>query len=114
MDEFCALPTRADIDTAIQSAERNLGAAREQDPIRNTPVFDPVSLPAFDVSEIERILEEDLPSLNTAAATRVQQHLISVGQGAEAWVAEGMRRVSQASQAGQTPCPFCGQDLSGV
>jgi wobble nucleotide-excising tRNase len=113
VDDFCALPHRADIDIAIQSAERNLAAAREQDPIRNSSVFDTVTLPAFDVSAIERILQEDLPSLNAAAATRVQEHLVSVGQRAEAWIEEGMGRVPQLSHGKATPCPFCGQDLSG-
>jgi len=113
VDDFCALPPRADIDIAIQSAERNLAAAREQDPIRNTSVFDSVTLPAFDVPAIERVLQEDLPSLNASAAARVQEHLATLGQRAEAWIEEGMRRVPQVSQGEATPCPFCGQDLAG-
>jgi wobble nucleotide-excising tRNase len=113
VDDFCAQPSRADIDRAIQSAERNLAAAHEQDPIRNTAVFDSVTLPAFDVSAIERILQEDLPALNAAAAARVQEHLASLGQRAEAWIEEGMRRVPHVRQGDATPCPFCGQDLSG-
>ena len=113
VDDFCALPPRADIDTAIQSAERNLAAAREQDPIRNTSAFDTFSLPAFDVSAIERILQADLPSLNVAAAARVQEHLANLGQQAEAWIEEGMQRIPQVSRDEATPCPFCGQDLAG-
>jgi wobble nucleotide-excising tRNase len=113
VDDFCALPRRADIDTAIQSAERNLAAAREQDPIRNTTVFDTVSLPAFDVSAIERVLQEDLTSLNAAAAARVQEHLATLGSRAESWIEEGMRHVPQISRGEATPCPFCGQDLAG-
>jgi wobble nucleotide-excising tRNase len=33
VDDFCALPARADVDEAIQAAERNLAAAREQEPV---------------------------------------------------------------------------------
>ena len=113
VDDFCALPPRADIGTAIQSAERNLAAAREQDPIRNTSVFDSVTLPAFDVSAIERVLQEDLPALNASAAARIQEHLATLGQRAEAWIEDGIRRVPQVSQGEATPCPFCGQDLAG-
>ena len=113
VDDFCSLPPRADIDTAIQSAERNLAAAREQDPVRNSSVFDTLTLPAFDVTAIERLLQEDLPSLNAAAAARVQDHLARLGQRAEAWIEEGMRRVPQVSRGNATPCPFCGQDLAG-
>ena len=113
VDDFCALPPRADIGTAIQSAERNLAAAREQDPIRNTSVFDSVTLPAFDVPAIERVLQEDLPALNASAAARVQEHLATLGRRAEAWIEDGIRRVPQVSQGEATPCPFCGQDLAG-
>src|ERR1022692_2454041 len=37
VDDFCALPPRPDVDTAIGAAERILNAAREQEPVRNTP-----------------------------------------------------------------------------
>lgn len=38
VDEFCALPARADINQVIQATERALAAAREQDLVRNTAV----------------------------------------------------------------------------
>ncbi len=68
VDDFCALPVHADIDDAIQAAERSLAAAREQDPIRNTSAFGSLSLPSFDIAEIDRVLEMDLPTLDTTAA----------------------------------------------
>lgn len=106
LDDFCALTARADIDEAIQAAERNLAAAREQEPVRNTAAFEALSLPAFDVASIEQVLEEALPELDSAAAGRVQAHLASIGQNAETWVAEGMERISR------TACPFCAQGLA--
>jgi len=113
LDEFSALPARADIDDAIRDAERRLAAAREQDPVRNTPLFDPLSLPAFDVYTIGRILQEDLPSLDAAAAARVQAHMAGLGPGGETWINEGIRRVPQAaSGARPSTCPFCVQDLA--
>ena len=39
-----------DIDAALQATERNLAAAREQDPIRANSQFDTLGLPAFDVA----------------------------------------------------------------
>lgn len=113
VDEFCNLPARADIDVAIQTAERNLAAVREQEPIRTTPVFDTLSLPVFDVDAIERILQQDLPSLDAAAAARVQNHLAGLGHDAETWVADGMRRVPQVVDGAAATCPFCAQDLAG-
>jgi wobble nucleotide-excising tRNase len=114
VDDFCALPPRTDIEAALQVSERNLAAAREQDPVRNTSLFETLSLPAFDVTGIDRILREDLPSLDAVAAARVQAHLATLGAGAETWIAEGMRRIPPpAPNTATTSCPFCAQDLAG-
>jgi wobble nucleotide-excising tRNase len=114
VDDFCALPSRADIEAALQVSERNLAAAREQDPVRNASLFETLSLPTFDVPGIDRILREDLPSLDTVAAARVQAHLASLGAGGETWIAEGMRRVPPPDpNTTAATCPFCAQDLAG-
>lgn len=114
VDEFCALPARADIDEAIQATERALAAAREQDPVRNTALFDILSLPAFDIVAIDSILQEDLPSLDAAAAARVRTHVAGLGPGAEAWIGEGMQRLpSPVLAASTSTCPFCAQKLTG-
>jgi wobble nucleotide-excising tRNase len=113
LDDFCALPPNPEIDAAIETTERNLAAAREREPIRNAQSFDTFSLPAFDTAAINRILEEGLPSLDAAAASRVQAHLAGLGRGGEAWVNEGMRFMSQSTrQTERNPCPFCAQDLN--
>jgi len=106
VDDFCALEARPEIDIEILAAERMLLAAREQDKIRNTPAFESLVLPAFDVDEIERVLQHDLPSLDTVAVARVQTHLAGLGHGGEIWVAEGMERVPTTEN-----CPFCAQKL---
>ncbi|MCH7493230.1 hypothetical protein IIA16_00745, partial [bacterium] len=67
IDDFCALPARSDIDEAIREAERALATASEQDAIRTTPVFDAISLPVFELGEIDQVLAEDLPALDSAA-----------------------------------------------
>ena len=114
VDDFCALPARPGVDEAIRAAERNLAAIREQDPIRDTSGFDTLSLPVFDVVTIDQILQQDLPALDAAAAARVQGHLAGIGQGAEAWIADGMRRVPHlAPDTTTATCPFCAQDLAG-
>lgn len=114
VDDFCALPVRPDINQAIQEAERALAAARDQDAIRTTPPFALLSLPAFDLAGIERILVQDLPALDAATFARVQTHLAGLGQGGEPWVADGMRRIRQGHGSAATgTCPFCAQDLQG-
>jgi wobble nucleotide-excising tRNase len=113
VDQFCGLPARDDIESAIQAAERRLAAAREQEPIRTTQAFDAFSLPSFDVAAIDRALTADLPSLDAAAAARVQAHLNELGSGGEGWVAEGMRRVGpQGTGSTAGTCPFCAQGLA--
>ena len=45
---------------------------------------------------------------------RVQEHLGRIGQGGEAWIADGMTRVPQPTTTGGIAiCPFCSQDLAG-
>jgi wobble nucleotide-excising tRNase len=114
VDEFCALPARPDIDQAIQDAERALAAAREQDAIRTTPLFESLSLPGFDLPPVERILQQDLPALDVATLAKVQEHLTQLGHGGEGWVADGMGRISRRDGGVATgPCPFCAQSLEG-
>ena len=108
IDAFCALQPRPNIDADIQEAERALQAAREQTPIREARPFEAITLPAFDTAAIERVLLRDLPDLDTAAATRVQEHLSRMPAGSEAWVADGMRRIPP----GGRECPFCAQDMT--
>lgn len=112
VDEFCGLPARPDIDQAIQEAERAVAAAREQDAIRTTPLFEPLNVPEFDIPRIEHILQQDLEALDAATLARVQDHLSGLGQGGEEWVADGMRRVPRRG-APDGRCPFCAQDLQG-
>jgi len=112
VDDFCTLPTQANIDDAIQAADRSLSAAREQDPIRNTSVFTALYLPGFNIIEIDELLGRDLPILDAAAAERVRAHLSRLGQGAETWVAEGMERIHDLPEGQETSvCPFCAQDI---
>lgn len=114
IDEFSALPARADIDTAIHATERNLAAAHEQDPIRNASLFDTLSLPGFDLAAIDQVLQQDLPALDAAAAARVQTHLAGLGEGGETWVADGMQRIMLApAGAAAATCPFCARELVG-
>lgn len=114
MDDFCALEARPEIAQEIQETERVLAAAREQDSVRNTPAFQTISLPSFDLDAVEEILGEDLPSLDASAAARVQTHLATLGDGGEQWLSEGMGRlpVSELGPPGDT-CPFCAQGLEG-
>ncbi len=108
VEDFCTLPPRPDIDGDIERAERGLAAAHERENIRNALPFEPLRLPSFDIGVIEVLLRRDLPALEVTAARQVQEHLIQCGQGAEAWIAEGMKRFVETAKG---KCPFCAQTL---
>jgi wobble nucleotide-excising tRNase len=111
VDEFCQLPALEEIEGQIQQAERSFAAAQEQDSVRSTPGFDPFVLPTFDIAAITRTLERDIPTLDEAAAARVQTHFRELGREGESWVADGMQRIVH-TDTGNDICPFCTQDLA--
>jgi len=113
IDDFCALQANPNIDQEVQTAEQNLAASRQQDPIRNTPEFQQLAVPDIDLPSMEIILRSGLPDLDAAAAARVQEHLQRIGNDSEQWVAEGMDRQNMLQATGDNTCVFCVQDLSG-
>src|SRR3546814_3297499 len=52
VDAFCDLAPRDDIDAAIETAERNLAAAGQQDAVREARLFEPLTLPGLDVDAL--------------------------------------------------------------
>lgn len=114
VDVFCALPAGADIDGAIQEAERNLAAAQSADAVRQAEMFIEFSLPAFDIPAINALLARTLPELEAAAAAGVQAHLARLGREGATWVGNGMQSIASASAGlDHEICPFCAQDLTG-
>ena len=111
VDNFCALPKLPDIDDRIEAADRELMAARNQEAVRTAPLFELIELPEFDMEAIQQNLLTDLPDLDKAAEAQVQAHVHALGEGGEAWVAEGFG-FGVAGNDGL--CPFCGQGLDGL
>ncbi|MBE0618933.1 MAG: AAA family ATPase [Proteobacteria bacterium] len=112
VDTFCALPPRSDIDEAIRTAESNLAAVEERNPIRDAAAFGSLALPELDAEGIDRVLQQDLPGLDKAAAERVQAHIARLAEGAEAWISQGMLHAAKAEENDDRPCPYCAQDLN--
>ena len=115
LDTFCALVADSDIDAKIATAERSLAAGRSADAIRNQAMFQPLSVPAFDIAALNILLARTLADLEADAAARVRAHLRRLGRGGEVWVSDGMTRIAGASETrpGHETCPFCAQDLAG-
>jgi len=112
VNAFCALEADPDIDTKIQGAERRLAAAKSADAIRQRSGFIPITLPDFNTEAVNEVLGKTLASLEADAATRVREYLSKLGQGGEAWIADGMQRIEPASEGQDTDiCPFCAQEL---
>jgi wobble nucleotide-excising tRNase len=113
VDVFCALPARADIDVAIEDAERNLAAASSADSVRQAATFIALSLPGFDIQAINALLARTLPDLEAVAADGVQAHLVKLGRAGAGWVSDGMHSIAGASAGlDHEICPFCAQDLT--
>lgn len=113
VDQFCALQANPNVATEIETAERNLAAAREQEPVRTTPGFELLGFPTFDLQSIEAVLQAGVPELDAAAAVRVQEHMATSGRNAEGWIGEGMRRQAERPPQFADECVFCAQNLSG-
>lgn len=113
VDQFCALQANPNVAAEIEAAERNLAAASEQDPVRNTPEFELLSFPTFDIRSIETVLQAGVPELDAAAAARVQEHLATSGRNAEVWIGDGMQRQAERPPQVADECVFCAQTLGG-
>jgi len=111
VDDFCALPELPGVNAEIEATERALAAAREQDAVRTSPLFETLVLPTFDTDAIDRILERDLPDLDATAEAQVRGHVSTLGPGGEQWLADGMQRLPR--QGVEDTCPFCAQGLPG-
>lgn len=114
VDDFVSLPHEEGIDENIQTAERNLSAARSSDAIRQRDAFLTFALPTFDITAIEHVLSQTLPSLQAQTMQEVRKHLNNIGAGAESWVSDGMNRIHSGDiqSADSDECPFCAQDLN--
>lgn len=111
MEDFCALPEAQDIDAKTLTAERELVAAQDLEKLRNAFMFKEIHLPAIDTETISLTLQSDLPNLDRMADARVQAHVRALGEGGEAWVEQGIRRVREQEDRA---CPFCGESLEGL
>ena len=111
VDEFCALPKLPDIEKQMETAEQTLMAVRNQDDVRTAPLFEAIELPEFDIEAVKQLLWTDLPDLDSAAEVQVQAHVQTLSEGGELWVADGLRQLAQGNDG---PCPFCGQDITGL
>ena len=111
VDVFCDLPEQQDIDTQIQKSERLFAAAKDQENVHNTPLFDSLDMPIFKIDYIEKVLACSLADLDAAAEAQVRAHINTLNGNGEQWISGGMLFVQKRNYKGL--CPFCAQDLRG-
>jgi len=107
IDAFCGLARSSNIEAVVLETGRHLDAARSAEIVRRQANFVQIRLPSFDTEGINDILQRDLSGLQAEAAARVQRHLLKLGNGAEAWISEGVQRLAATSADNQMICPFC-------
>ena len=110
LEDFCALKPSQDIDTQIDLKEKAIRAANEEDQVRAYPAFEAINVPAYEIPKIEELLGSTLDTIQDEAVRRIEAHLSSLGNTAEAWMADGMQFVGNEPLSEQV-CPFCGSAL---
>ncbi len=112
INDFCALAIIPDIDDKIKVVEQSLAAAQSAEKIASNPAFDILSLPSFNLFEVESVLQKGLSSLSTNATSLVESHFSKLGVGAEEWVGDGIDRFGILDDPPLSDsCPFCDQSL---
>ena len=110
IEGFCALEDIEDMDNLLLEAERALAAGNKSEAIAQKNPFLSLTLPDFDTEVLTILLAKSLPDIDATSAARVNEHIASLGEGGESWVANGTKVVSDKELS---DCPFCKQNLSG-
>ena len=112
IEQFCSLKAVEDIDEQIKDAKRRLAAAHNASGVNNTPTFEAIALPQFDLPEISKTLSVTLKDIDSAALNQVKTHLSTLDKSGEIWVRQGLSHLDHDDET-RPDCPFCGQDLKG-
>lgn len=113
LNDFLSLPAQADVAQAIETAQQRIATIQQQQQVRNKAALSGIALPSLGMDGVLATLSTTLPELETTAASRVQEHLVSLGAGGERWVADGVNRLQAMEVEGLDDCPFCAQSVSG-
>ena len=109
VDDFCVLTPKPAIDAEIEAAERTLAAVRDKSRYAPHPFLSRQSCLRLMSLLSRRFSNATCLNLDSQAAAQVLAHLSSIGPGGEAWVSDGINRIT----GNMVVCPLCAQDLSG-
>lgn len=111
VDDFCGLSAITDIDNAIKEAEQRLAALQNAATVTSSPEFNTLRLPTIDFPSVSVLLGRTVNDLDNEAVDAVKGHLTALGEGAETWIAKGMRYAEEPTFGTVNDCPFCKQSL---
>ena len=104
---FCNLSPVADIDEQIQTATRDLNAAKSKSLIEQTSPLAPVAAPAVPLKAVEAHLGVALEGVSADSVARTRQHIADrLDESGEAWLDQGLGYMNDDE------CPFCGRSVA--
>jgi len=125
VDAFCELQLPDELKAKLDAARKTVSVLRDAESIRNTAVFEPLTLPIVETEATVALLSATLPNIEASALAAVAEHLTALALSpgatkwilgekegkvghAAGWVSEGMVLAEDAAA-----CPFCGLPLDG-
>lgn len=107
VDSFLGAPRNENVDSLIESTQRELTAASEADLIRNHKILAEVTIFAIP-NDIQTLLNSTIDSVSADVESRINQHIAThlMGRDGQSWITKGLQFKHDSD------CPFCGQDVS--
>ena len=111
VDQFCDLPKLDNIGERIEEARKSVSAGQQEEAIMR--MKDLEQLPSVPISPdaIRALLSEQIENVTPEAERRVSAHLERLGNGGEAWVAQGHKIQQEHEVVLGSDCPYCAQGL---
>jgi len=111
--EFSALKALPDVESKLIAAQQAVDAATDVQLVRAADAFEEFALPRIDIEAVEELVRRDLPGLDAAAMSQVQERLASLVGDGEDWVSSGVAHVNHRHDPDLVDrCPFCEQSLA--
>lgn len=106
LETFLSLPKDHDVDQKIENKTAEQTAAKREDEIKKRELLAEIKLPELPKSFAE-LLAKSLDGISADAEAGLRKHLAEhkMGEGGEAWLAEGLSYIHDEK------CPFCEQTV---
>ncbi|HBG28823.1 MAG: hypothetical protein A2Y10_03575 [Planctomycetes bacterium GWF2_41_51] len=113
LDVFCSLKEIDNIEQLITDKQVLYDAMLNAD-ISKKNLFSQITFPSIDMSVLDGILLAELSDLDSSSVKFINEHFTLIGENAEKWVSDGMRRIIKNPNNQEEKCPFCTQNINRV